>query len=121
MLCHNGNSICVAPQAVPALLRNGATLGSCEEQELEVSIEEVAAWPNPAYNNSQIRVTAGKSFDAVMALYNINGSPVSQYEIEVKKGSTDFDLNLENLPKGIYLVKILANGFESQGLKLIKK
>jgi hypothetical protein len=43
-ICHNGNSICVAPSAVPALLNIGATLGECgaepdceEVQGLQVS------------------------------------------------------------------------------------
>jgi hypothetical protein len=121
VLCHNGKSICIAPQAVPALLRKGATFGSCDEQKPNVAIEKVTAWPNPAYDHSQIRVTAEKSFKASLALYSIKGSPVSQNEIKVKKGSTDFDLSLENLPKGVYVVKILGNGFESKGLKLIKK
>ena len=121
LLCHNGKSICVAPQAVEALLRIGATFGACEDLEIEVAIEELSAWPNPTLADAQIRVTATKAFKGNLNIYDLNGSPVSQQEILVNEGATDFPITLGNLPKGIYLVKIHAAGFESHGLKLIKK
>jgi hypothetical protein len=81
-ICHNGNSICVAPSAVPAMLNNGATLGDCgavpdceEVQGLQVSndsgqtrtkaeqaalVRQVtdaisASWTNPSENPGNTR------------------------------------------------------------------
>lgn len=88
---------------------------------MEVAIEEVSAWPNPTSGDSQVRITSMKAFEAELMVYNYNGSPLSKKDIKVNRGTTDLSVNLENLPKGIYLVKIHANGFESQGLKMIKE
>ena len=120
LLCHNGHSICVAPQAVPAFLRKGATLGSCDEASLEIAVSKITAWPNPTFGNSQISVTATRPFKGSLMIYDINGTPLSEEKMKAGKGITNFPVLLEKYPKGIYVVKILAEGLESPALKVIK-
>ncbi|UJH91352.1 DUF5689 domain-containing protein [Antarcticibacterium sp. 1MA-6-2] len=53
-VCFQGKTHCVAQQAVPALLKNGAQLGSCGTSSA-LDIEEITASPNPTSGYSVVR------------------------------------------------------------------
>ena len=121
----NNRTLCVSPSAVPAHLRNGATLGSCSERSCTVTsaremaddqiVEEYASdkaagemldvqiFPNPTSGLVNINISASEQvfevqvFDAMGRLVN-----------SVKNQSADrtIMLNLTDLPSGVYMVRI---------------
>jgi hypothetical protein len=86
-----------------ARLIEGQNLGEelntyyAEIQELKVSV-----YPNPVINN-QINVTTNRDIQSVKIL-TIVGSVVLEREYEA--GTTNIQLDLDKLSKGLYLIKI---------------
>ena len=75
----------------------------------------IAAYPNPAVNNTSIGVSFAYDYGTA-TLYDLNGRQLQQKEI---KGEQSIPFNLTDLPSGIYLVKIKTN-VQSDGIKIIK-
>ncbi len=66
--------------------------------------EEVILYPNPAMNDLNVVYDAGLDIKTI-AVYNIIGKVMSVYKVP----STSANLNLENVPSGIYFLR-LYNG-----------
>jgi len=80
----------------------------------------VSIFPNPTQNNSTINYFSATSEDLNITLYNVVGEKINTiYNGTVSSGNTQYDVNMEEMPRGIYIVKIEnSNGIKS--LKLIK-
>ena len=52
-------------------------------------------------------------------MFNILGESV--YTATLKKGTKTYDLNVEDLPKGIYFVNVVADGARVSSKKMIVK
>jgi hypothetical protein len=117
-VCHNGNSLCINENAVPAHLAQGWTLGSCDEiadcpnstsselyrslNDSEVIINDITIFPNPAEDN--ITVTVSNFNEMETATYIIMNS-MGQ---EVYRGlinSNETSINVSNLNSGVYYFK----------------
>lgn len=118
-LCFNGNSMCVSSNAVPALIKNGAVLGSCKSAG-EMIVEEIAVFPNPTSGYAVVRVKSAGKYKASLKVYNLSGNRISEENISLEEGSTDFPVNLGRIMPGIYLIVIEGNSFKSEPLKIIK-
>jgi len=120
-VCFRGKSLCVSTYAVPALLRNGGKLGSCDDGGSEVIVvEKVVAYPNPTRGQTTISITGNLNTQAKLQVYDFRGNVIMNQKVHVKEGTTDADLNLGRYRTGIYFVKITGDNFESEVLKILK-
>ncbi|RKS50548.1 putative secreted protein (Por secretion system target) [Gillisia mitskevichiae] len=117
-LCFNGKSLCVAMPAVEAHLRKGAILGSCSGQN--VVIEAIAAAPNPTNNFTTIRVSSAENYKAEVLVFDLNGILLNSQKVQLKKGNSDFIVNLSKMITGMYVIQVKGATFESTPLKVMK-
>jgi hypothetical protein len=68
------------------------------------SKEGFIIFPDPAYDKATVRFAEPLSHDMHLELYNNVGGLV--FSMQLPAGSKDFVLPAENLPDGIYLVRI---------------
>lgn len=125
-VCHNGNSICVSKNAVPALLAKGATLGRCEPEKSRFKAADASVtdsetsqsfkvYPNPV---SEVFSLSGSSQAAVhLQLYNSQGALVMT---KVIVPSDDMEISREDLPAGIYTLVISGDDFRQTERLLLK-
>lgn len=118
-VCYKGKSFCLPAAAVPAFLRRGGKIGSCEGAA-DVLIEEVSAYPNPTRSNTTIKLTASKNAKGVLRVFNLRGNPLLSENVQITDGTTYVPLNLRNFRPGIYLVKIYTVDLETEALKILK-
>ena len=83
-----------------------------------ISISDV--YPNPAHD--QVRISYNLSSEvgnnSCFELYNATGNRVMLLPVNAKKGI--IEVNLNNLPQGIYYYRIMHNNKSSKTLKVIK-
>jgi len=80
----------------------------------------VSIYPNPTKNNSILNYFSAANDDVNITLLNIVGQKINTvYNGSISTGATQFDINMEELPKGIYIVKI-ENSTGVKSVKLIK-
>lgn len=90
---------------------------SINENKIESSFK---LYPNPAQTNATLNFEKAVNFDRQeVQLINILGEQVLVESI--RKGVTSHDLNVENLPKGIYFVNVVINGERVNSKKMIVK
>lgn len=79
----------------------------------------LSIYPNPIQSQATIKITAPESGKGVLIIYNATGAPVYQESFE--KSGTEWmkSLNLSNLGKGTYFMKVQI-GKTSLQQKLMK-
>ena len=119
-VCFRGKTLCVSKYAVPALLRNGGSLGSCSAND-DYVITDVRIVPNPVRNKANLFVTSTSDAQVSFEIYNFFGHKVYQDTQNVQEGQTHIRLNVSDLRSGIYFLKPTVNGFIQQTKILVKK
>ena len=118
-ICHNGNSISVSVNAIPAHLAHGDLLGNCEAGTIatrsilseENKIENtVALYPNPAANKSFITITPMNDEQVNITVYDATGKKVMKpiYK-NLKAGNQLLEINTSDLNNGVYFVQVIGN------------
>ncbi len=85
-----------------------------------VSNGKVAISPNPATSSTQLLFTANKPGMAQVSVINLTGQTVYTQNISYVSGLNTSNLDVSNLPQGIYIVSVRAGNALLQN-KLIKK
>jgi hypothetical protein len=123
MICHNGNTICVAMSAIQSHLNHGDHLGCCTDggARLAVTTTEnngnpslITVYPNPVNEKLTIQLGAVNT-GAVLELYNASGVLVTTERLV---NSTTL-LSVKTLPSGMYYVRI-KNGEMTITQKVVK-
>ncbi|WP_373056182.1 DUF5689 domain-containing protein [Zunongwangia sp. H14] len=117
-VCFNGKSLCIAKAAVPAFLRKGGSLGSCNEAP--VIIQEVKANPNPTKGAVNLEIVAAKKEKASVEVYNLFGRLVLTENIKLSEGKNTHHFDIGREMRGIYIVVIRGSEFKSEPVKIIK-
>ncbi len=123
-VCHNGNTLEVAANAVQAHLAHGDKLGNCngvkEGGEIEITSNlRGSVYPNPSSDKAIISVKLAKDDRISITIIDLQGKKVlSTIEKSVKAGEQRFELNSAGLKNGIYLVQI-ASGIETISIKMV--
>ena len=115
-VCHNGHTICIAQDAVPAHLEHGDHLGGCKAAGAVTSTatgtdsqpgqdaSSVTVYPNPVSETLTIRL--GMQYPGgLMQLYNSSGVLVRTDRLT----NTTMELSVKTLPAGVYYL-IIRNG-----------
>jgi hypothetical protein len=103
-VCHNGNTLCVAQQAVQALLNKGATLGGCQMPksdgtELRDPIFTVN-YPNPFHPRTSILFILPVESQVSLRVYDMFGRELCRLLDEPR-------------PAGVHTVEFDAHGLRS--------
>lgn len=74
-------------------------------------VADVRIYPNPATNQLNIDLIASKETKSIVQIYDLTGRMVSQvYEGNLNEGkNTISGVNVSNLPKGLYTLKVIQN------------
>ncbi|MFC2111403.1 right-handed parallel beta-helix repeat-containing protein, partial [Bacteroidota bacterium] len=86
---------------------------------VEISESGLALWqniPNPANEITTIKYLVPKAGQIVFELRNVIGQTINRFEKSVLQGEHQFDLDIKNLPSGVYYYSI---DFEEE--RLVKK
>ena len=127
----NAHTICISPNAVPAHLANGCTLGACGEIDLicnssaiapdetndfnkmgnniysdQLTIGEFSQYPNPASTNITLEFSTPTDENVNLTIVNIQGKRVaSLYNSSTEANQAyKFNYDITNLQNGIYLI-----------------
>jgi hypothetical protein len=128
-VCYNRNDNCVAVDQVDAMLKNGATLGSCKLSAAlrvaaaivfqPVTTEELTAtaYPNPSQSHFNLKLAGNNTTDAItVRVIDLNGRLV-EVRNNIAAGQT---IQLGNsYTSGTYFVEVLQRSNRKQ-LKLVK-
>lgn len=125
-------TICVAPQAVAALLAHGGSLGSCEpsirnrgtstlavQESTEMSATPLvlSVLPNPSHSFFTLRINAGSNEENLSwRVWDASGRLIESRGSIVKGSQLQFG---SNYPPGVYFVEVVQ-GVVRQQMKLIK-
>lgn len=113
-ICHKGKDICVDRHAVPAFLKQGSTIGKCVissskgsvsfRQKAENTLNKtISVFPNPAVNSFTV-VGLDENVKRI-DLYNSMGQIVNTFNYFE---NTEFTVNRNGLPAGIYFLNIVT-------------
>lgn len=76
--------------------------------DMRTDILDINVYPNPTEDFLQVDFTQPLEQEGQMELYNLHGQLVRSYELGA--GSFQQELNLTELPKGAYLLRVQLNG-----------
>jgi hypothetical protein len=123
LICHNGNTLCVAPSAIAAHIAHGDYLGgcgnaSCGGQNLiapgsngmsaqMAEHEQLEMFPNPAANEVGIYLHGFGEAQAVeLSIFDVSGKMVWQKKLEEGQFNLTLDLTSNGIGNGMYLVRV---------------
>jgi len=111
-LCHNGNTICVSPNAVAAHLANhpGDNLGACANKTDLASEESLNVYPNPSTGLVNLEFEINQDSDVTIEILNMNGQLIYAEKISEKAGHYVHNIDLSSFTNGVYMLRVLNNG-----------
>ena len=90
-------------------------------QDLD-KLQTLRAFPNPTSDIFQVEYDLVKSADIQMNVYNLLGKKVMLNDLGNQTQGLNLEtLNVKNLPIGMYVVQIVADGVSAGTLRLMKK
>jgi hypothetical protein len=89
--------------SIQVIIHYNQTLGLSNHSSL---VNTVDVFPNPAADNVTIRINSVKATEGKLSIYNTLGATVNEKQISLSEGKNKVDVNVENLPAGIYFASI---------------
>jgi hypothetical protein len=119
-ICHNGEEICVAKEAVPAHLKHGDALGSCQQEpvtRINYTLDKettdilpqfrLSNYPNPFTAITRIEYELPTDGNVSLKVYNLSGKEIATLANGYKKQGKYFvDFAPTRLNPGVYYYKI---------------
>jgi Secretion system C-terminal sorting domain len=85
-----------------------------------IKTDEISIYPNPVTNNLQLTISSVNDANASIKIYDLLGNIVQQETLTpLKKGSNKININVERLPKAMYVLVLEKEGQQYQ-LKFTK-
>jgi len=120
-MCYKGRrSVCVSDRKVDSFLSKGYTLGYCENYQEKVEITNVETYPNPFRNYINISFESNFNTVATFKVYNYRGVKVYENDTTVNEGYSERSINLSNLKRGFYYLKIFVDNEMMKVKSLVK-
>lgn len=79
----------------------------------------ISVHPNPTVNTTTVEINAVADDNAKWDLIDNIGAPVLHGSIQLREGNNTFDINMGQLPRGMYYLKVFGN-YINQGTKISK-
>ncbi|UGU18219.1 DNRLRE domain-containing protein [Sinomicrobium kalidii] len=124
VLCHKGQTIYIAENAVEDLLYEGAVLGKCNPTATPETdgITLKYVWPNPVTGPVSVYIeNEYRRVKTQILVFDSNGQCVFRKNIRLNKGLNDFSIDLGNNIPGIYFIKIPGVHAGNNAVKIIKR
>lgn len=77
-------------------------------EELAAGAQRIRLFPNPAGDVLHVALNASASMDAQLMLSNATGSTVFAHHFNLAAGRQNIDLNVSQLPSGIYFLSLVS-------------
>nr|WP_280923980.1 T9SS type A sorting domain-containing protein [Aridibaculum aurantiacum] len=115
MVCHNGQTLCVAKSAVDAHLKHGDVLGPCgynarSSKPVLSLVEELSTkpsvYPSPTRGEVNIQLPILKSAKAEIVIMSSNGKVVDRRAVKATGQIERFDLRKNGA--GMYFIRIVS-------------
>lgn len=94
--------------------------GSVSALENNAYFQSVKVYPNPATDNASLNLNLKKAANVEVSLQNVMGQTIFTQAANMSAGEQVMPISLQNLPKGIYILKVMANG-SAQEMKVVKE
>jgi len=128
----NGSSILVLWSNVPGNVSVTASnnCGVSVSRSLPVSVVcrqaqvngsstlNASLYPNPTYGNTMLKFESLTSGDCMLQLVDVTGRIIQSEEIKVREGINTNEINLANVAKGMYFIRLERAGEQTQVLKV---
>jgi hypothetical protein len=116
-ICHEGNTISVSVNAVPAHLAHGDLLGNCAVNRsplskitMEPNADIVSVYPNPANTTAIINIKLVKESKVDISVVDASGrKALGNIHRNLNAGSNQVKLDVSSLLNGIYMVEVNKN------------
>lgn len=69
----------------------------------------VRIYPNPAKEQTALRITSEKPGKGTMSVYDLLGNQINRTEVFIKQGTNNIPVQIENINPGIYFVELQYN------------
>lgn len=99
---------------------NGTRSLLVDAQEPSAAALELSVSPNPAGASTRVAFTAPASGAVQLSLADLLGKTLSTRQANMVEGRNTFDLDLQSVPVGTYVVRILAGGI-NVAIKVVKQ
>jgi hypothetical protein len=84
-----------------------------------VGMAAITAYPNPTSGILQVELQANQAANLLLSLVNLQGQIVWERSVWVNEGNNELELEISNLPAGIYTLKEASGAFSA--LRIIKR
>jgi len=126
-VCLKGNTYCIAPSDVPAYLKKGAVLGSCDNDAMvsqnpgDLYGMTLGAYPNPFTQLTTVSFTLSKDNMVSLVMYDLKGNKVNTIFTgeAVMNNIYTFNLQPAYLPAGVYMLR-LTTPEDVKYIKIVK-
>ena len=106
--CNNTSTISVVVTPCTGILKNA-------QGEMYYSV-----YPNPSTDKITVSYPSSMENEIIMQIFDASGKLIVKETHVFNKNNPNFDLNIMNVAKGMYFLKLNVKGGESTTLKLIK-
>lgn len=86
----------------------------------EKSFEIISISPNLVTNSTLMNISSGEKGKADISLINYQGFVAKRFITNLNKGANDVKMNLGDLPKGLYIIKIANAQSDIRLFKIVK-
>lgn len=94
-----------------------------DDQSTELITNKVRVYPNPAVGRFIVEINAGieSDEDAVVQVSNMMGQMIYDQKLPLANGETKKEIELKNVPSGIYYVRVVIGGQQFRSQIVINK
>lgn len=91
----------------------GRLITTAKQSQIEMSLDNAGLYPNPATGSAKLALNLSKPSYVIVSISSLTGKEVSSTTFDAQQGRNAISLPTEGLAKGVYMVKINAQGFAS--------
>jgi hypothetical protein len=117
-VCHNGNTLCVSPSAIPAhLTHHGDCLDDCgnanarsvASNHIDLEGGNIAVYPNPAHGRISVALKEMGAAYRSYQITDVNGRVITTQQIVGDVHSDVITIDISSYAKGIYIIRAVTD------------
>jgi hypothetical protein len=117
MLGGNDNSVYIDDVVITEATTKSAIIG-----EPEVVNDNISMYPNPVADVLKVNISAIAGEQVLVQVFDLQGrSVISKNFVTSNSGSNTFDLAVNNLSNGIFMVKVVAGNISKSTMIIVQK